>query len=84
MLKAFLKISQVFQPMESPAEVGFKSTILNDIVFSLPKLRDPLTMIVSCIDLKKAAEDERESLWTDPEKYEDLEVCKFVREVFVK
>jgi hypothetical protein len=69
LLPAFHKIAMAFDPVESPPDVGFKSSVLNDIIFSLPKLKGPMTELMGAVSLKKAAEGSKDSIWTDTERY---------------
>lgn len=77
-LKAFRKIADAFQPVQSPADVGFTSVILNEIIVALPKLRDIVRGLLGDINLAKAAENDMMELWTDPEKYPDIEETQMV------
>lgn len=87
LLPAFHKIATSFHPFESPSEVGFTSTILNDIIFSLPKLKSDIQGLVDSVLLKQAAEGKKDTMWADADKYPaiaDIDlVCScalFVRE----
>ncbi|TDL27572.1 DNA mismatch repair protein MSH3 [Rickenella mellea] len=77
LLPAFNKVAKAFEPFESQQSVGFKSDMLNDIVFSLPKLRECTQTIIASINLKKAADDKRAELWTDPDKYASISELQF-------
>jgi hypothetical protein len=72
LLQAFNKIATAYHLFESPSDVGFKSKILNDILFSLPKLKDPIKGFLGDISLKKASEGRLDTMWTDPEKYPSI------------
>ncbi|PPQ79804.1 LOW QUALITY PROTEIN: hypothetical protein CVT26_012571 [Gymnopilus dilepis] len=72
LLPAFAKIAEAFDEVDRPEDVGFKSTILNDIISSLPKLKGPMKELMSAVRLKEAAEGRKETMWTDEEKYPDL------------
>ena len=69
LLSAFNKVAVAFSAASAPADVGFKSAILNEIIFTLPRLREPVQGLISCISLKQAAEGNLANLWTDFEKY---------------
>jgi DNA mismatch repair protein MSH3 len=71
-LPAFNKIGTAFEDFDSPSQVGFKSHTLNDIVASLPKLREPIARLLADINLKRASQGDKENLWTDPTKYPDI------------
>lgn len=70
-LPAFNKIGTAFDldNFEKPEDVGFSSPLLNQIIFSLPKIKEPVQSIIKEIHLKKAADGELDSLWTDFDKY---------------
>jgi len=78
-LTAFSRVASAFEPFGKPEDVGFKSSLLNDIVFAIPKIKEPLKAIIDAIDLQKAREGSLMELWRDEEKYPTLDDCKFVR-----
>jgi len=78
-LQAFDKIAAAYDTFEGPSDVGFKSKILNDILFSLPKLKDPIKGFLGDISLKKASEGRMDKMWTDPEKYPSIADIDLVR-----
>ena len=51
---------------------------MNDIIFTLPKLREPIKGLLDAISLKKATAGEKDALWTDIEKYPTLDEVKMV------
>lgn len=59
LVRTFAKVADTFQPFEVPEDVGFSNAILNDIVFSLPSIRDSVKKISGSLNLKKADEDKR-------------------------
>lgn len=69
LLPAFDKIAIAFDAVESPPDVGFKSSVLNDIIYSLPKLREPMKKLMEAVTLKNAAKGSKSTMWTDPERY---------------
>jgi DNA mismatch repair protein MSH3 len=69
LLPAFNKIATAFDAVESPPTVGFKSSVLNNIIYALPKLREPMAKLIEAVSLKKAAEGRKDTMWTDPEQY---------------
>ncbi|KAF9264759.1 hypothetical protein L218DRAFT_972361 [Marasmius fiardii PR-910] len=75
LLPAFNKIAIAFEPFSDPSHCGFTSTVLNDIVFALPQLREPVQGLLDAISIPSAAEGRKETLWKDPEKYPHLEDC---------
>lgn len=84
LLPAFAKIAEAFDEVDRPEDVGFKSTILNDIISSLPKLKGPMKELMSAVRLKEAAEGRKETMWTDEEKYPDLIDNIMVRRYFAR
>lgn len=69
LLPAFKKVATAYQPVETPADVGFNSSILNDTIFSFPKLMEPMKELMGAISMKYAAQGRKDRLWTDPERY---------------
>ncbi|KAF9466351.1 DNA mismatch repair protein MSH3 [Collybia nuda] len=69
LLPAFEKIGDAFEAIETPSDGGFKSTVLNDIVYSLPKLKRPIKELLGAISLKQAAKGLKDTMWMDPERY---------------
>ena len=78
LVKSFNKIAAAFEVYQSPQDIGFKSDILNDIIFSLPKLKEPMRKILSEFNLTKAIEDKRDELWYDVEKYPNVDDARSV------
>ncbi|RXW20992.1 hypothetical protein EST38_g4863 [Candolleomyces aberdarensis] len=74
LLPAFNKIGTAFdqENFTEPQDVGFKSPLLNQIIFSLPKVKEPVQSIMKDVHLKTAAEGKKDSLWTDFEKYPEI------------
>ncbi|KAG5354224.1 hypothetical protein C0989_003737 [Termitomyces sp. Mn162] len=72
LLPAFNKIGQAFDNFESPSDVGFRSSLLNEIVFLLPKLKGPMKELMSAIRLDQAAEGRKDIMWTDLERYPEI------------
>ena len=78
-MTAFSKIGKAFDPVEERDQAGFKSPILNDILFTLPKLRQPMEDILSELYLKAAKEGKMDELWTDQDKYPGILGLQVVR-----
>lgn len=72
-------MANLFQVYEAPKDIGFKSSVLNDIIYAIPQIRPAMQSILRDINLKKAAEDKREDLWNDPKKYPKIDDAHFVR-----
>ncbi|KAH8108175.1 muts domain V-domain-containing protein [Cristinia sonorae] len=73
LLPAFNKIATSFNPITSPSEAGFRSRLINDVIYALPKLREPVQELLRAFSLKMAAEGKKGSMWADPDKYPDLD-----------
>ncbi|EJD05960.1 uncharacterized protein FOMMEDRAFT_104344 [Fomitiporia mediterranea MF3/22] len=76
LLRAFGKAADAFLPFENIEDVGLANPVLNEIIFTLPKIRDSVRKIGSCLNLKKADEDKRDELWSDPDKYPEVDDLK--------
>ncbi|KAG6845191.1 hypothetical protein H0H87_012748 [Tephrocybe sp. NHM501043] len=72
LLPAFNKMALAFDDFASPPDVGFESSLLNDIIFSFPKLKEPLKELLSIVRLQKAAEGDKVAMWKDPERYPEI------------
>ncbi|CAA7265435.1 unnamed protein product [Cyclocybe aegerita] len=72
LLLAFKKIADAYDDFDSPASVGLKSGILNEIISSLPKLKEPVRKLLEIVNLKKAADGKRDEMWNDRERYPDI------------
>ena len=79
MLPAFSRIASTFQPLARPEDAPFKSPLLNDIAIALPKLREPMKYILDNVNLKFAKEGKKEAMWTDPDRYPDIDAHTVVR-----
>ncbi|KAH8117506.1 muts domain V-domain-containing protein [Phellopilus nigrolimitatus] len=76
LLMAFSRVANSFDIFASLEDVGFSTPVLNEIVFALPKLRSCMKQIMTCINLEKAKEDKRDELWSDPDKYPEVDDTK--------
>ncbi|KAJ8078692.1 Mismatch repair protein msh3 [Marasmius tenuissimus] len=74
-LPAFSKIATAFEAFDEPSQCGFTSTLLNEIIFALPLLREPIENFLGAISLQAAAEGRKEDLWSDAGKYPYVEDC---------
>jgi DNA mismatch repair protein MSH3 len=63
----------------TPASVGLKSPVLNEIISSFPKLREPIRDLLAAVNLKKASEGKKDSMWTDFERYPSIIDADMVR-----
>ncbi|TFK42973.1 muts domain V-domain-containing protein [Crucibulum laeve] len=76
LLTAFRKIANAFECYDvdaPPSIVGFKSEILNEIIYSLPKLKDPIDQLISMVNLKEAEAGNKHTIWTDPQQYPGID-----------
>ncbi|KAE9400754.1 hypothetical protein BT96DRAFT_956745 [Gymnopus androsaceus JB14] len=73
LLTAFQKIAFAFEEIKDPIEAGFRSPLLNDIIFSFPALRKSINELLQTIRLKQAADGRKDELWFDQEKYPAIE-----------
>lgn len=64
--------------MKDPVESGFRSPLLNDIIFSFPALRKSINELLQTIRLKQAADGRKDDLWFDQEKYPAIEETRMV------
>ncbi|KAF5330723.1 hypothetical protein D9619_005575 [Psilocybe cf. subviscida] len=69
LLPAFDKISKAYEDVQGPNSVGLKSHVLNDIIASLPMLKEPIKDILGAVNLKRLKEGPKKSIWTDWNKY---------------
>ena len=65
--------------MNTPASVGLKSSVLNEIISSFPKLRETVKDLLAAVNLKKALEGKKDSMWTDLERYPSIIDADMVR-----
>jgi DNA mismatch repair protein MSH3 len=65
--------------VNTPASVGLESPVLNEIISSFPKLREPIKDLLSTVNLKKASEGKKDSMWTDLERYPSIIDSDMVR-----
>ncbi|KXN82576.1 DNA mismatch repair protein MSH3 [Leucoagaricus sp. SymC.cos] len=69
LLPAFAKISNAFEEFPSPAAVGLKSPILNEIIYTLPTLKSTMKTFIDAVDLNQASEGRKDQMWRDPDKF---------------
>ena len=54
-----------FQPFESPQSVGFKSSIINEAIYSLPTIATDITTFLSTFNHNEAANDNKFDMFKD-------------------
>ncbi|KAK1232280.1 Mismatch repair protein msh3 [Marasmius sp. AFHP31] len=74
-LPAFSKIATAFEALDEPLQCGFTSPLLNEIIFALSLLKEPIQNFLGAISLQAASEGRKEDLWSDAEKYPYVEDC---------
>lgn len=79
---ALSRVANTFDPIEKPEDAGFKSSLLNDIIFAMPRIREAVKSLLGDLNLKNAKEGEITDLWASPEKYPELEDVRFVSEIY--
>lgn len=82
-LVALQRVASTFEPLTKPEDVGFKSSLLNDIVFAMPRIRDAVKSLLGDLNLKSAKEGDISNLWASPEKYPEVEDARFVSAMHV-
>lgn len=65
--------------MDTPASVGLESPVLNEIISSFPKLREPIKGLLAAVNLRKASEGKKDTMWTDLERYPGIIDADMVR-----
>ncbi|KIK59832.1 hypothetical protein GYMLUDRAFT_261825 [Collybiopsis luxurians FD-317 M1] len=73
LIPAFKKLAFAFEPIRDHSEAGFKSHILNAIIFSLPALRESTNGLLQTISLKHTVDGRKDELWLDKGKYPKIE-----------
>ena len=79
LLPAFNKVATAFGDVTTPASVGLESPVLNEIIGSFPKLKGPMKDLLAAVNLKKASEGKKDSMWTDLERYPSIIDADMVR-----
>ncbi|OCH90300.1 hypothetical protein OBBRIDRAFT_826026 [Obba rivulosa] len=73
LLKAFERIAATFNAPDPAGRASFQSPILEDVVNTLPKLKGPVNALLAEINVKKASEGCKDEMWTDLDKYPELD-----------
>ncbi|PSS32179.1 hypothetical protein PHLCEN_2v2052 [Hermanssonia centrifuga] len=76
LLPAFNKVATCFNPVDTPDQAGFQSLILNEILYTMPKLRGPIKDALDAISLTVAKEGKKESMWSNEDKFPEIEGIK--------
>lgn len=69
LLRAFERIGNAYEGFERPSDVGLESSVLNEIIHSLPRLQPAVQDLLSVVNLDHASENRKDLMWEDPDKY---------------
>ncbi|KZT24115.1 hypothetical protein NEOLEDRAFT_1068081 [Neolentinus lepideus HHB14362 ss-1] len=72
LLRAFQKIALAFPTFDANNPPEFKSKILQDILKTLPQLREPVQSILREVSLKSMEAGDKGNMWLDSDKYPDI------------
>lgn len=74
------RIACTFEAVEEPSEVGFKSTLLNNCISALPKIREEVTGFLNVFNHAAASKDDKYDFFkdSDDEEYEAINEHKLV------
>lgn len=75
-LVGLTRVGSEFKPNEGQV---FTSALLNSILKILPTIREPARQFLGAVNIKAAKENNEADLWTDPDKYPDVQDAKDVR-----
>ncbi|KFY87950.1 hypothetical protein V498_06950 [Pseudogymnoascus sp. VKM F-4517 (FW-2822)] len=71
-LQTMQRISNEFAHVKSPADAGFKSSLLNDAVAALPTIGDAITDFLDKINAEAARNDDKYAFFLESEETEDI------------
>ncbi|KIY71595.1 hypothetical protein CYLTODRAFT_345511 [Cylindrobasidium torrendii FP15055 ss-10] len=71
-LAAFKRVGDAVEAVDCADDVGFKSGLLNEIIYTMQGARAPVDELLKITTLKRLASDDKESLWLDQDRYPDL------------
>jgi DNA mismatch repair protein MSH3 len=75
-LNAFSRVASKFSPVDKPKDVGFKSTLINNAIYSLPAIADDVATFLSSFNHDEAAKDNKFDMFKDEEKYDTITIQK--------
>ncbi|KAJ7063163.1 muts domain V-domain-containing protein [Mycena amicta] len=78
LLQTFHKIGAAFPPSETAPDVGFKSPVLNSVVFALPPLQKPMQDLLDELNIKEAQNGRKDRMWKNTDKFPQLETQAMV------
>ncbi|KFY18007.1 hypothetical protein V491_04888 [Pseudogymnoascus sp. VKM F-3775] len=71
-LQTMQRISNEFAHVKSPADAGFKSSLLNDAVAALPTIGDAISDFLEKINAEAARNDDKYAFFLESEETEDI------------
>lgn len=72
---ALVRIGSEFKPNEGDV---FRSRLLNNIVNTLPTIRESAREFLNALNIKETRNNNEADLWTDADKYPDVQDAKDV------
>lgn len=73
-----VNLQRIGDEFKTISTLPFRSLLLNNIVKLLPTIRETSQSFLNDIDLKAAKANEEANLWSDPDKFPDLQDAKDV------
>ncbi|KAH8884436.1 hypothetical protein GQ53DRAFT_697593 [Thozetella sp. PMI_491] len=75
-LQVLQKIATQFINLKTAADTGFKSSVINNAIQSLPAIRDVVISYLDKINAEAARKDDKYAFFRNEEDYEDIETRK--------
>jgi len=75
-LQALSRVASKFQPFDTPDSVGFKSSIINESLYSLPTIATDVTTFLSMFNHAEAANDNKFDMFKDEAKFDAIQEHK--------
>lgn len=75
-LQTLQKISMEFSRVKTPAETGFKSSLISDAICSLPAIGDTVNSYLDKINAQAARKDDKYEFFRDEEETDDITTHK--------
>ena len=72
------RISSQFGPFQSPSEVGFSSSIINNAIAALPTISDDIVRFLEKINPEAARNDEKYTFFRESEETDGITDRKLV------
>lgn len=79
LLKAFRRVASAFAPphpaqsQQAAPAAGLKAALLVRIVDALPRLREAVKEVCDAVDLAAAEQGREDAMWTDPDRFPELD-----------